>query len=472
MCVYTKKVNNLLEIKLILVYNLIEKNVYTHRKGDDMIERPCYLNYLIKSQNNGFPKVITGIRRCGKSYLLNTIFKEYLLEQGINNKNIIEIDLAIISNAIYRDPIYLYEHIIDLTQKNDEISYVFLDEIQEVYDIINLSLTNGKHIKAKNKDEDIIGFVDVILDLASHKNIDLYVTGSNSKMLSSDIITEFRDKATNIALYPLSFEEFNSYKKGYSMENLIEYLQYGGMPLAVLSELEDKKNYLKSLYQTTYFKDIIDRNKIQKTESLEELTKIISSCVGNLINVEKISNTYKSVKHEIIDKSTVNKYVSCFENAFLISSVSRYDLKGREEIGALRKYYFVDCGLRNAILNFSDYNEGQLLENLVFNELIYNGYSVNIGAFDSYGKNKDNITIRKNYEIDFYAIKGNKHLYIQVCDNYNSIEVKEREKKPYSLLNDQVQKIIVIKDQINETRDENGYTIIGIVDFLLRFIKY
>ena len=436
-----------------------------------MIERQRYLNYLIKSQNNGFPKVITGIRRCGKSYLLNTIYKEYLLEQGINEKNIIEMDLAMISNAYYRDPIYLFEHIIELTTKNSGINYVFLDEIQEVYDITNLALTGGKHIKAKKGEEDIVGFVDVILDLASHENIDLYVTGSNSKMLSSDIITEFRDKATNITLYPLSFEEFNSYKKGYAMENLIEYLQYGGMPLAVLSGLEDKKNYLKNLYHTTYFKDIIDRNKLQKNESLDELTRIISSCVGSLINVEKISNTYESIKHEIIDKSTVNRYVSFFEDAFLISPVSRYDLKGKEEIGALRKYYFVDCGLRNAILNFSDYNEGQLLENLVYNELIYNGYSVNVGVFDSYGKNKDNKTVRKNYEVDFYAIKGNRHLYIQVCDNYNSIEVKEREKKPYTLLNDQVQKIIVIKDPINETRDETGYTIIGIVDFLLRFIK-
>lgn len=436
-----------------------------------MIERPKYLSSLIKSKNNGFPKVITGIRRCGKSYLLNTIYKEYLLNQGINENNIIDMDLAKISNAYYRDPIYLYEHIVKVTKNNDGINYVFLDEIQEVYDIINLALTDGKHIKAKKSDEDVIGFVDVILDLASLKNIDLYVTGSNSKMLSSDIVTQFRDKATNISLYPLSFEEFNNYKKGYLMENLVEYLQYGGMPLAVLSELEDKKDYLKNLYQTTYFKDIIDRNKLQKSESLEELTRIISSCVGSLINVEKIANTYESVKHEIIDKDTVDKYISFFENGYLIHPVSRYDLKGREEIGALRKYYFIDCGLRNAILNFSDYNEGQLLENLVFNELIYNGYNVNVGVFDSYEKNKDKKTVRKSYEVDFYAIKGNRHLYIQVCDNYNSSETKEREKKPYSLLNDQAQKIIVIKDQIDETRDDKGYTIIGITDFLLRFIK-
>lgn len=428
------------------------------------------MNSLIKSMNNGFPKVITGVRRCGKSYLLKTIFKKYLLEAGVNENNIIVIELDDQNNIYYRDPIYLGEYIRNICV-GEEKYYVFLDEIQMVYNIVNPALTNGEHIIAKKDDPEIVSFVDVILGLSHMPNIDLYVTGSNSKMLSSDIATEFRDKATNISLYPLSFEEYNEYKQGYSLENLVDYLQFGGMPLAVLSDIEDKKQYLKSLYQTTYFKDIIERNKLQKSESLEEITRILSSCVGNLINVEKIVNTYKSVKHETIDKGTIDKYIKCFEDAFLICEAPRFDLKGREEIGALRKYYFSDCGLRNAILNFADYDEGQLLENLVYNELIYNGYNVNIGVFDSYEKNKDNKTIRKNYEIDFYAVKGNRHLYVQVCDDYNSKETRDREKKPYLLLNDQVQKIIVIKTPIKETRDEKGFTIIGIIDFLLRFIK-
>ncbi len=436
-----------------------------------MIERPGYLNQLIKSQNNGFPKVITGIRRCGKSYLLKNIFSEYLItKENVNQNNIIIIELDDINNIEYRNPIKLAKYVKDRIISGSRY-YVFIDEIQLVTEIINPEFTKGEIVAAKDGDDNVISFVDVVLGLSRIENVDLYVTGSNSKMLSSDVVTQFRDKATNITLYPLSFEEFNNFKKGYSMDNLIEYLQYGGMPLAVLSELEDKKNYLKKLYQTTYFKDIIDRNKIQKSESLAELTRIISSCVGSLINVEKIANTYESVKHEKIDKGTVDKYISFFENAFLICPVSRYDLKGREEIGALRKYYFVDCGLRNAILNFSDYNEGQLLENLVYNELIYNGYNVNVGVFGSFEKNKDKVTVRKSYEVDFYAVKGNRHLYVQVCDNYNSVETKEREKRPYALLNDQVQKIIVIKDSINEIRDDKGYTIIGIIDFLLRFIK-
>ena len=453
-----------------MVYNKIEKSVYIHDKGDCMIDRNKYLNSLIKNMNNGFPKVITGVRRCGKSYLLKTIFKKYLLDTGINENNIIILELDDQNNIYYRDPIYLGEYIRSICVGQEKY-YVFLDEIQLVYSIVNPALTKGEHIIAKKDNSEIVSFVDVILGLSHKSNIDLYVTGSNSKMLSSDIVTEFRDKATNISLYPLSFEEYNEYKQGSSTENLVDYLQFGGMPLAVLSDIEDKKQYLKSLYQTTYFKDIIERNKLQKGESLEEITRIISSCVGNLINVEKIVNTYKSVKHEVIDKGTVDKYIKCFEDAFLICEAPRFDLKGREEIGALRKYYFSDCGLRNAILNFADYDEGQLLENLVYNELIYNGYNVNVGVFDSYEKNKENKTVRKNYEIDFYAVKGNRHLYVQVCDDYNSKETRDREKKPYSLLNDQVQKIIVIKSPIKETRDEKGFTIIGIIDFLLRFIK-
>ncbi len=268
-----------------------------HKKRDlnaFVIER----NLLIATNNNGFPKVITGIRRCGKSYLLSKIYKQYLIDNGISNSNIIEIDLTKISNAYYRDPLYLYNHIIELTKNNIGMNYVILDEIQEVYSIINIALTDGKHIKAKSTDEEVISFVDVILDLASMNNIDLYVTGSNSKMLSTDIVTEFKDKATNIMLQPLSFEEFYKYQNKDENAALMEYLIYGGMPLAVIKPEEEKENYLKELFKTTYIKDIIDKRKIRKVEALDEICTLLATCVGDLINSENIAKQYK--KKQII----------------------------------------------------------------------------------------------------------------------------------------------------------------------------
>lgn len=435
-----------------------------------MINRDKYLNKLIKNMNNGFPKVITGLRRCGKSYLLKEIFATYLLNNGINKENILILDLDDDKNIKLRDPIYLGEYVRNWCM-GKERNYVFLDEIQKVYSLINPNLTDGKHVKAKKNDEEIISFVDVILGLSRENNIDLYVTGSNSKMLSSDIITEFRDKATNIHIMPLSFEEFYNYKGGYKSEAIYEYMQYGGMPLCILKEENEKKEYLISLFTTTYIKDIIEHNKLKKSESLDELCNIISSLTGELLNSEKIANTFKTVKKENIDKQTVEKYINFFIDAFILREAKRYDIKGRNEIGALRKYYFVDTGLRNARLNFAFHDEGQMLENVVYNELIYNDYTVNVGTFESIEKDKNKKSIRKNNEIDFFARKGNRYYYIQVCADINSIETKQREIKPFIKLNDQIQKIIVINKPINETRDENGYTIIGIVDFLLRFIK-
>lgn len=435
-----------------------------------MINRDKYLNKLIKNMNNGFPKVITGLKHCGKSYLLKEIFTTYLLNNGINKENILTLDLDDDNNIKLRDPIFLGEYVRNWCL-NKEKNYVFLDEIQKVYSLINPNLTNGKHIKARENDDEIISFVDVILGLSREKNIDLYVTGSNSKMLSSDIITDFRDKATNIHIMPLSFEEFYNYKGGYKTEAIYEYMQYGGMPLCVLKEENEKKEYLISLFTTTYIKDILEHNKLKKSESLDELCNIISSLTGELLNSEKIANTFKTVKKELIDKQTVEKYINFFIDSFILREAKRYDIKGRNEIGALRKYYFVDTGLRNARLNFAFYDESQMLENVVYNELLYNDYIVNVGTFASIEKDKNGKSIRKNNEIDFFARKGNRYYYIQVCADINSIETKQREIKPFIKLNDQIQKIIVVNKPINETRDENGYTVIGIVDFLLRFIK-
>ena len=435
-----------------------------------MIKRDKYLNQLINSRNNGFPKVITGIRRCGKSYLLKEIYREYLISDGVNEENIIILELDDDRNSKYRDPLMLGSYVRERCSGREKC-YVFLDEIQMVYPIINPNLTKGKHIPAGKNDEQIITFVDVILGLSREKNIDLYVTGSNSQMLSSDIVTAFRDKAANIRLFPLSFEEFHDYSDGSAIEDLYEYMQFGGMPLAVLKDEEEKNDYLKSLFETTYFRDIIERNHLKKSEALDELCDIISAMTGELLNSEKISNTFASVRNEKIGKDTVEKYIGYFIDAFIIQEAKRYDLKGRKEIGALRKYYFCDTGLRNARLNFAFPDEGQILENIVYNELIYNGYSVNVGVFDSIEKNKEGKSVRKTNEVDFYAVKGLRAYYIQVTADISNVETKARDIRPYMLLNDQIQKIIVVNRPIHESRDENGFTIIGVTDFLLDFIK-
>lgn len=435
-----------------------------------MIKRDKYLNLLIQNKDNGFPKVITGIRRCGKSFLLKEIYKSYLLNQSVPEDSILIVELDDDRNIMYRDPINLGEYVRNYC-KDKSRCYVFLDEIQKVFPIVNPVLTEGKHIPAKKNDEQIVTFVDVILGLAREKNIDLYVTGSNSKMLSSDIITEFRDKAVNIQLLPLSFEEFADYKDGSETDLLLEYMQFGGLPLAVLKSEEEKKSYLKNLFEMTYFKDIIEHNSLKKTSSLDELCNLISSLTGQLINSEKIANTFRSVKKEKIDSETVGKYIEYFVDSFLMREARRYDLKGRTEIGALRKYYFLDTGLRNARLNFAFPDEGQMLENIVYNELIYNGYTVNVGTFDTVEKDKNEKSVRKTNEVDFFARRGINQFYIQVSANISDAETRAREVRPYLMLKDQVRKIIVVNQNINETLDENGFVIIGAIDFLLRFIK-
>lgn len=380
-----------------------------------MIPRDKYLQRLIANRKNGFPKVITGIRRCGKLYLIKEIF-------------------------------------------------------QLVYTLINPNLTDGKHVLAKKDDSEVVSFVDVVLGLSREKNIDLYVSGSNSKMLSSDIVTEFRDKAVTIQVLPLSFKEYYEYRGGSKTEAIYEYMQYGGMPLAVLKDESERKEYLKSLFETTYFKDIVERNKLRKSSSLEELCNILSEGTGTLLNAERISNTFQSVKHEKLEAQTVEKYIGYFMDAFILKEARRFDLKGRAEIGALRKYYFTDTGLRNARLNFAFPDEGQVLENIVYNELIYNGYTVNVGTFDSVQKNGKGESIRTSSEVDFFARKENRQYYIQVTADISNAKARTREFRPYLMLNDQIQKIVVVNKPINESLDDNGFTVIGVYDFLLRFI--
>lgn len=308
------------------------------------------------------------------------------------------------------------------------------------------------------------------MGLSREKNIDLYVTGSNSKMLSSQIVTEFRDKAVNIMMQPLSFEEFYNFKGGSSYEALNEYMIYGGMPLSLSKDEENRRRYLESLYETTYLRDIVEHNRINKSESLDELSMFISSSIGQLVNTMTLANTYHRVKNEDINKTTVDRYIDFFKDAFLIREATRYDIRGKKEIGSLKKYYFIDIGLRNARINFSHTDEGQLLENVVYNELIYNGYTVNVGAYDSFDKDKDGKTIRKTNVIDFLATNGNKRMYVQVCSNMDDQTTRNREIRPYLSLNDQIRKVIVLNKPIPEQHDENGFTIIGAPEFLLKFI--
>lgn len=435
-----------------------------------MIRRDHYLQLLINNKNNGFPKVITGIRRCGKSFLLKEIYVRYLRETGIKEEQILIIELDDDRNLQLRNPVELGKFVRSFSQGKQEC-YVFLDEIQMVNKIVNPVYTEGKYIIAKENEENTVTFVDVILGLSREKNIDLYVTGSNSKMLSSDIVSEFRDKAANIHIRPLSFEEYFNYVGGSATEAIYEYMQFGGMPLSVLKGSTEKQIYLKNLFQTTYFRDILDHNRLSKTEALDELCDILSTCTGELINAEKIANAYHSKRHEKIDKTTVSKYIRYFEDAFMINEARRYDIKGKQEIGALRKYYFVDPGLRNARLNFVFPDEGQIIENIVFNELVYNGYTVSVGTYEKVEKNSEGKSIKKTYEIDFFAVKNQRMYYIQVASDISNPLTKQREQKPYIALNDQIQKIIVINKPIKETRDEIGFTVIGLADFLLRFIK-
>ena len=435
-----------------------------------MIKRDLYLQRLISNKHNGFPKVITGIRRCGKSYLLKEIFYQHLKDCGIRDDQILLIELDNDKNLTYRNPIELGNRVRAFCAGKDQC-YVFIDEIQLVDTIINPVYTDGKYVPAAKGATNTISFVEVVLGLSREKNIDLYITGSNSKMLSSDIVTEFRDKATNIPLAPLSFDEFYNYVGASATEAIYTYMQYGGMPLAVLKGEEEKQSYLKGLFETTYFRDILEHNDLRRSEALDELCDILSTCTGDLINAEKIANTYKSRRHEQIDADTVTRYIHFFVDAFLIREAKRYDVKGRSEIGALRKYYYTDTGLRNARLNFAYPDEGQLMENMIYNELLYNGYAVNVGTFESVEKDKDNRSVRKTNEIDFYAIKNQRMYYIQSCVDISNAATKAREIKPYMSLNDQIQKVIVVNKPIRETRDENGFTIIGLADFLLRFIK-
>ena len=433
-----------------------------------MIKRDYYLNKLIKAKQDGYPKVITGIRRCGKSYLLKTIYHDYLISQGVKEEQIIALDLDDYHNTEYLNPFKLAAYIEDKVKDKSTFYYVFIDEIQMVMKVVNPVLTNGEIVLAKDGDENVVSFVEVVLGISRLKNVDLYVTGSNSKMLSKDVVTQFRDKATNIHLYPLSFKEYYEYVGGDKYTAFNQYRRYGGMPATVLKETKgEKEEYLKSLFNTTYLRDIIEHNHFRKSEALDEICDIISFYDGTLLNTQRIANIFESRKHEKICKESVEAYLDAFEDAYLISQAERYDVKGGNSIGATRKYYFTDLGLRNARVGFSSLDMGQLLENIVYNELIIRGYNVKVGSFNQVEKDKNGKSVMKTYEIDFLASKGLDYVYYQVTDNVDYHSTQERETAPFKFIRDSYRKVVLVNTPMSPMGLENGVVAIGVVDFLL-----
>ena len=425
-----------------------------------MIERKKYLERLIAKKENGLVKVITGIRRCGKSYLLFNIYKNYLKSIGVEDECIICLALDDDENIKYRNPLELGKYIRSLAVDESKTYYVFLDEIQKVVTIQNPYIEGV---------EDKIGFVDVVLGLMKHENIDVYVTGSNSKMLSSDILTEFRGRGDEIRVNPLSFEEFYHAYDCDKRDAWQEYYTYGGLPLVMKKKgHEEKAKYLESLFGKIYIGDIIERNKILHDKSvLNDLLNIISSSVGSLTNASKISKTFKSERQVSISDETVSRYLDFFIDAFMIYKAERYDVKGRKYIGSPLKYYFSDVGLRNARLNFRQQEENHIMENIIYNELCNRDFSVDVGVVVYCYKDENKKSKRSQLEIDFVANKGSKKYYIQSALTVSEEEKRQQEVRSLNRVGDSFKKIVVVKDSIIPWHDDNGILYIGIEQFLL-----
>ena len=424
-----------------------------------IIERRHYLDKLISKKDNGLVKVITGIRRCGKSFLLFELYHSYLNSIGINDDNIIELALDEARNAKYRNPLELDAYIRSRVSEVEGKCYVFLDEIQFVKAIQNPYLD----------DKDArIGFIDVILGLMRLRNIDLYVTGSNSHMLSSDILTQFRGRGDEVHVLPLSYKEFHDAFDGDERYAWREYLTYGGMPYVLyLKTHEEKSKYLKDLFENVYIKDVLERNRILNDKSiLEDLLNIISSAIGSLTNPAKLSNTFHSIKHVQINANTISRYLDCFIDAFILEKACRYDIKGRKYIGTPLKYYFSDVGLRNARLNFRQ-QENHIMENIIYNELIARGFDVDVGVVEYNSKDENGKKIRTQLEIDFVANKGNKRYYIQSALSVDDEAKRIQETNSLNRVEDSYKKIVVVKDGIIPWYDERGILYIGIEEFLL-----
>ena len=409
------------------------------------IKRDKYLNDLINRMHNGMIKVVTGIKRCGKSYLLFNIFKNYLLEYGVTASHIITIELDQRKNKKYRDPDTILDYIESLIE-DDEQYYIMLDEVQMLQE-----------------------FEEVLNSLLHIRNADIYVTGSNSKFLSKDVITEFIGRGDEIHIYPLTFKEFMEAYDGDMYRGWAEYVVYGGLPLTVTMKTEEQKiSYLTNLFKETYLKDIIERHHIEKTQGLEDLVNILASAIGSLTNPPKIEAIFKSAIQSTISLNTIRQYIEHLEDAFIINKANRYNVKGRKYIGTPLKYYFEDVGLRNARLGFRQVEETHLMENIIYNELRSRGYTVDVGVVEKRGTDENGKEYKKQLEIDFVANLGSKRYYIQSAFSMPTEEKRIQEKASLVNVNDSFKKIIVVKDVVNVTRDEDGITTMSIYDFLLK----
>ena len=425
-----------------------------------MYPREQYLKEIISKKDNGRIKIITGLRRSGKSVLLFQLYREWLLGEGVKEDQIIALALDILENAKYRNPLELDKYIRDHMVDPKKRYYIFIDEIQFVSEIQNPYVTDSE---AK------ISFIDVILGFMQMKNADVYITGSNSKMLSSDILTQFRDRGDEIRVYPLSFAEFYSEYDGDKRGAWQDYYTYGGMPYAAsLESHEEKSRYLKDLFDRTYIKDVLERHEIKNnTEVLDILLDVLASGIGSLTNPSKLANTFKSERQIGIGSETIEKYIGYFVESFLVEKAVRYDVKGRKYIGTPAKYYYTDMGLRNARLGFRQLEETHIMENILYNDLIRRSMNVDVGVVEYNTKDANGKKIRKQLEVDFVVNGGGKRFYIQSALSIADPEKKKQEIESLKRIPDSFSKIVVVRDYLMPWQDENGITYVGIEQFLL-----
>lgn len=409
-----------------------------------IIERNKYLKVLLDNRHNGLVKIVTGIRRSGKSFLLFNLFKRRLLEEGIDLQHIIEMQFDDFANKKYREPTVFYSFVKEQI-KDGRMYYLILDEVQMLGD-----------------------FEDVLNGLMHIENIDIYVTGSNVRFLSKDIITEFRGRGFQIHVSPLTFSEFMSFYDGTKEDALEEYMRYGGLPPVVLQPNDEyRSEMLKNLLKETYIIDILDRNKVRNTAELEELLAMLASGIGGLTNPQKLSNTFKTVKNVSVSPATLKSYIDYFADAFLIEQANRYDVKGKKYIGTPMKFYFSDLGLRNALLNFRQLEKTHQMENVIYNELRNRGYNVDVGVVSVNGKNAQGISCRNQLEVDFVCNKSNRRIYIQSALSLPTQEKIDQKTNSLKRIDDGFQKVIIVGDHTISSRDENGILFINIYNFLL-----
>ena len=431
-----------------------------------IINRKYYVELLMHKRWNGKVKIITGIRRCGKSFLLNTLYKQALIEEGISEDSFVEIALDRKSDMKFRNPNVLYDYIKALTKDPNKKYYVMIDEIQLSLKVKNKDLDESM-VAEEDRDLLYTTFYDVLNDLMACKNLDVYVTGSNSKMLSKDIVTNFRDRGSEIGVSPLSFEEFLAYSKLDKADALEQYLTYGGMPLAVLeSDEKEKQKYLQGLFTNVYMKDIIERYHLKNDGVMNALIDALCSSVGSLTNPHKLANTAATLLDKNTSDHTIKTYLDYLEDSFLFSAAKRYDVKGRKYFDTLQKYYAVDLGLRNARLNFRQQERSHLMENLLYNELIHRGYRVDVGVVEVQ-RMTNGIRNKGQYEIDFVVNLGNEKVYIQSALNVSSPEKKAQETFSLHNTGDFFRKIVVLDGNQKMWVDEDGVSYVGAIPFLL-----